>query len=304
MTGPRLVVFGKTGQVASELARAALPGGFSASFIARAEADLAGPAADISAALARHAGDASSVLVVNAAAYTAVDRAESDEAACRAVNCGGAAAIAQVCAQRGFPLIHLSTDYVFDGNKQGPYREDDAVGPQSVYGRTKLEGEEAIRAALPSHVILRTAWVFSPFGTNFMKTMLRLARERPELSIVDDQRGCPTAAKDIAAAVVAIAAQLAAGKPEGYGTFHYCGRGSCTWYELARAIFAAAARFGQPVPRLRPITTAEYPTAARRPANSVLDCSKIRAVYNIDTRSWQDAVAACVGELLGDKGGS
>jgi len=304
MTAPLLVVFGRSGQVGSELARAALPAGARLSSIARAEADLAGPAADIAAALARHAADASPVVVVNAAGYTAVDRAESEADACHAANCQGAAAIAQACAARGFPLIHLSTDYVFDGRKEGAYREDDPVGPQSVYGRSKLAGEEAVRQAAPAHVIVRTAWVYSPFGTNFVKTMLRLGRERPALGIVDDQYGCPTAAKDIAEAVVSIAAQLGAGNADGYGTFHYCGRGACTWFEFAREIFAHVARLGHPLPHLRPITTAEYPTAARRPANSVLDCSKIRDVYNIDTRPWQPAVAACIDELLGPKGGS
>jgi dTDP-4-dehydrorhamnose reductase len=302
MTAARLVVFGCSGQVGSELARALLPAGLQLSSIARAEADLAAASTDIAAALDRHAGDASSVVVVNAAGYTAVDRAESEEAACGAANCQGPAAMAHACAERGFPLIQLSTDYVFDGRKSGAYREDDAVGPESVYGRTKLAGEEAVRGAAPKHVILRTAWVYSPFGTNFVKTMLRLGRERPELGIVDDQHGCPTAARDLAEAIVSVAAQIASGKSDGFGTFHYCGSGSCTWFELAGAIFAAAARHGHPTPRLRPITTAEYPTAASRPANSVLDCSKIRAVYNIEPRPWQTAVAACVDELLGAKG--
>ncbi len=304
MTAPLLVVFGRSGQVGSELARAKLPAGARLSSIGREEADLAGPDADIAAALARHAAGAAPVVVVNAAGYTAVDRAESDADACLGANARGPAAIARACAARGFPLIQLSTDYVFDGRKSVAYREEDATGPQSVYGRSKLAGEEAVRQATPAHVILRTAWVYSPFGTNFVKTMLRLGAERRELGVVDDQHGCPTAAKDIAAAIVSIAAQLAAGKTDGYGTFHYCGRGACTWFAFARAIFAHAAGLGHPVPSLRPITTAEYPTAARRPENSVLDCSKIRDVYNIDTRPWQTAVAACIDELLGAKGGS
>jgi dTDP-4-dehydrorhamnose reductase len=302
MIAPRLVVFGRSGQVGAELARARLPTGFGLSSIARSEADLAAPAADIAAALDRHAAGGAPVVVVNAAGYTAVDRAESEREACLAANALGPAAIARACAERNFPLIHLSTDYVFDGAKPAPYREEDATAPMSVYGRTKLAGEEAVRQAAPAHVIVRTAWVYSPFGTNFVKTMLRLGGERPELAIVDDQRGCPTAARDIARAIVSVAAQLAAGKADGYGTFHYCGRGACTWFELAGAIFAAAERHGHRVPRLRPITTAEYPTAARRPANSVLDCSKIAGVYKIDAQPWQEAVAACVDELLGGKG--
>jgi dTDP-4-dehydrorhamnose reductase len=303
MTPRRFVVFGRTGQVASELARAPRLAGVELSSIDRAEADLAGPAGDIAAALSRHAAGAASIVVINAAGYTAVDRAEGEAEACQAANCRGPAAIARACAERGYPLIHLSTDYVFDGRKPEPYREDDPVAPESVYGRSKLAGEEAIRAAGPAHVILRTAWVYSPFGTNFVKTMLRLGRERPELGIVNDQLGCPTAAKDIAETIVSIATRLAAGKADGYGTFHYCGAGACTWFDFAREIFAHAARWGYQPPRVKPITTADYPTAARRPANSVLDCSKIRAVYNIGTRPWQTAVAACIEELLGSKGG-
>lgn len=304
MTAPRLIVFGRSGQVGSELARAALPGGWRLSSIAREEVDLAASASDIAAALDRHAKDFSPVVVVNAAAYTAVDRAESDESACQTANCRGAESIARACAAREFPLIHLSTDYVFNGQKTMPYREGDETGPLSVYGRTKLAGEEAVRNETPAHVVLRTAWVFSPFGSNFVKSMLRMSRERSELAIVDDQRGCPTAAKDIAAAIVEVAAQLAGGKADGYGTFHLCGTGCCTWFEFARAIFAAAARLNHPVPNLRAISTADYPTAARRPANSVLDCSKIHDVYKIETRPWQGAVIDCVEELLGTEGGA
>ena len=303
MTAPLVIVFGRTGQVGSELARAALPADMRLVSVARDEVDLTAPPSAIAAALDRYAGEAASVVVVNAAAYTAVDRAESEPDVCHAVNCDGAAAIAEICAARNFPLVHLSTDYVFDGRKPGPYGEDDRVGPESVYGRTKLAGEEAVRRLCPAHVVVRTSWVYSPFGTNFVKTMLRLSRERLELGIVDDQHGCPTAAGDIAAAIVAIASQIAAGKTDGFGTFHYCGEGVCTWFELAQAVFAAAGPHGHPVPRLRPITTSEYPTPARRPANSVLDCSKIREVYNIDARPWQTAVGACVDELLGAKGG-
>jgi dTDP-4-dehydrorhamnose reductase len=303
MTAPRLIVFGRSGQVGSELARVTLPANWTVASIGRDEVDLAAPAFDIAAALDRHAHGSSSVVVVNAAGYTAVDRAESDEAACQTANCRGPENIARACAARGYPLIHLSTDYVFDGRKTTPYREDDPVDPQSVYGRTKLAGEDAVRSATPAHVILRTAWVYSPFGANFVKTMLRLSRERSDLAIVDDQRGCPTAAKDIAAAIVAMASQLATGKSDGFGTFHYSGAGCCSWFEFAHAIFAVAGRFDHPVPRLRAITTAEYPTPARRPANSVLDCSRIHDVYKIETRRWQGAVIECVEELLGTRGG-
>jgi dTDP-4-dehydrorhamnose reductase len=299
MSTPLLVVFGLSGQVGTELARAALRVGYRLSSIERREVDLAAPPAPaLAAALDRHAGQASSVIVVNLAGYTAVDQAETDADACNAINCVGPASIARACHERGFALIHLSSDYVFNGRKKSPYNEADPVGPLNVYGRAKLAGEIAIREITGSHVILRTSWLYSPFRTNFVKTMLRLASERSELQIVHDQRGCPTAAADLAEALVDIARQLPAGKIDGYGTFHYCGRGACTWFEFANEIFALAGRYGLPVPHLDPVSSREYVTPALRPANSVLDCSKILDVYKIDTRPWQQSLAKCLTELL------
>lgn len=297
MSGARLVVFGRTGQLARELARAALPAGWTMAAVGREEADLAGPGEAFDRAIQRHGSD-SGTIVLNAAAYTAVDKAEGDAATAFAVNRDGPAHLARACALHGVPLIHISTDYVFDGTKSGAYNEGDPVNPLGVYGASKEAGERAVREAQPRHVILRASWVYSPFGHNFVKTMLKLGGERPELRIVDDQRGCPTAARDLAAAIVAIARQLAAGKRDGYGTFHYAGAGDCTWFGFAREIFAVAGRHGRPVPRLIPITTADYPTPARRPANSVLDCAHIRGIYGIRPADWRASLADCLGELL------
>lgn len=301
MTTNRLVVFGRSGQVGSELARAALPEGWSVRSISRDEAALDGPAERIGSAIDHHAAGGDRVVVVNAAAYTAVDRAEAEAAAAFAANCDGPARIAEACAVRRLPFIHLSTDYVFDGTKAQPYGETDRVNPLGVYGASKEAGEAAIRKALRQHVILRTAWVYSPFGHNFLKTMLRLGAERPELGVVDDQHGCPTAAADIAAAIIKIAARLAAGESYGFGTFHYVGAGICTWYQFAEAIFSEAARFGRSIPRLRPITTAEYPTPARRPANSALDCTRIRDIYDVSSVPWRQSMVNCIDELFNNK---
>lgn len=203
-----------------------------------------------------------------------MDRAETERDAAWAANCDGAAHIAASCRDMGIPLIHISTDYVFDGTKGGPYREDDPVNPLSVYGASKEAGERAVRDALREHVILRTAWVYSAHGHNFVKTMLRLAAECPALRVVADQTGAPTAAADLAAAIAHIATQIGAGNTA-WGTYHFTGAGAVTWHGFAEAIFARAERWRGPKPRVEAIATAEYPTPARRPANSVLDCARI-----------------------------
>lgn len=222
--------------------------------------------------------------IVNAAAYTAVDRAEEDEAAAFAVNRDGAA----VLARTGLPLLHVSTDYVFDGSKTGPYLEDDPVAPQSVYGRSKLAGEEAVMAANPRHLILRTAWVFGAGGGNFVKTMLRLGRERRELSVVDDQRGGPTPAAAIAEALLAMAEACQAPGFADWGLYHFCGQPAVTWKAFAEAIFAMA----ELTVDVSATTTAAYGAPAPRPANSVLDCGKIGRVFSVPQPDWREGVAA------------
>ncbi|MEI8397102.1 MAG: dTDP-4-dehydrorhamnose reductase [Rhodospirillaceae bacterium] len=290
-----LLIFGAAGQVGAELCRLSTSG--------RPVVGLERTAADITdpAVVARAVETHRPAVVVNAAAYTAVDRAESEPAAAMALNRDGPAHLARACAAAGIPLIHLSTDYVFDGEKDGPYLETDPVGPLGVYGRTKLEGERAVQAAWSRHIILRTAWVYSARRSNFVRTMLRLGREREELGVVADQRGCPTAAADIASAILAIAGRLEAGvSDDGFGVFHCCGRGATTWYDFARTIFELAAPLGGPQPRLRAITTADYPTPAQRPRNSVLDTSRLESVYGVTMPAWRDSLAVCLLDLCAE----
>jgi dTDP-4-dehydrorhamnose reductase len=237
-------------------------------------------------------------VVINAAAYTAVDRAESEPDLAFRLNRDGAASLAEGASACGAALIHISTDYVFDGTKPTPYREEDAVGPISVYGASKEAGERVVRERIDRHVILRTAWVYSAFGEgSFVKTMLRLGAERPELRIIDDQHGSPTGANDAARAMIAIATAIVGGKTDGFGTFHYCNTGSTTRFGQAKFIFDWLAARGHKVPRVTPIPTSAYPLPARRPANSVLDCGRIGEVYGILPRAWEASLAECLSEI-------
>jgi dTDP-4-dehydrorhamnose reductase len=243
--------------------------------------------------------DARPDVVVNAAAYTAVDRAETDEAAAFRVNSDGPRYLAEWCQTYDAALVHVSTDYVFDGSKPTPYVETDATSPLNVYGRSKLAGEEAVRAALARHVIVRTSWVFSAHGQNFVKTMLRLARERDELRVVADQHGRPTSAADLASALLGICRALA--QPDStsaYGTFHFANRGEATWHALAEAVVILQESQTGRRPRVLPITTADYPTPAARPRNSVLSSSKVEQTFGFTPRHWQEALGPVVEELL------
>jgi dTDP-4-dehydrorhamnose reductase len=233
---------------------------------------------------------------VNAAAYTAVDRAESEADAAFAVNRDGVGHVASACASAGTACLHLSTDYVFNGRKAGPYIELDPIDPINVYGASKAAGEAELRDRLEQHIILRTSWVYGVHGSNFVKTMLRLGAERDELAIVDDQTGCPTAAASIAAAVVRIAGELRNDRTR-WGTYHCCDSEPTTWYRFAQLIFEIEASAGRKVPLLRPISSAEYPSAARRPANSSLDCGRIEAAFGIRRPSWRASLAQVMAEL-------
>ncbi|HEX6441017.1 MAG TPA: dTDP-4-dehydrorhamnose reductase [Stellaceae bacterium] len=290
----KLLVLGAGGQVGRELCRLRWPNGYSLVALDRPGIDIADRQA-VFGLVDRERPDC----VINAAAYTAVDRAESEPDAAWAANCKGPANLAAVCAEAEIPLVHLSTDYVFDGTKTGPYREEDPVNPLGVYGKSKEAGDRAIREALPEHVILRTAWVYSAHGHNFVKTMLRLGAERPVLRVVADQTGSPTSAADIAAAIRDIVRHIEAGKPR-WGTYHFAGAGAVTWHGFAEAIFAEAAPWRGPPPRVEAIATSEYPTPARRPANSVLDCAKIGEAYGIAPRPWRHALAEVIRELFDD----
>ena len=239
-------------------------------------------------------------LVVNAAAYTAVDKAEDQAAIAFAVNRDGAGWLAEAAADRDLPFVHFSTDYVFDGLKGAPYVEGDPTSPLGVYGRSKEEGERAVLAANPRSVVLRTAWVCSPDGGNFVKTMLRLAGEREELRIVADQHGAPTFAEDLADAVARMAPRLLASGAgdEAFGLFHLSGAPHTTWFGFTQEIMAQAAMRGGRQPKLTPITTADYPTRAVRPADGRLDCSRIGQVHGILPADWRASLGRCLDILM------
>jgi dTDP-4-dehydrorhamnose reductase len=286
-----VLLTGGSGQVGSALRRLA-PAGWDIHAPPRSELDLGEPA-QIAALVASHPWAA----IINAGGYTAVDRAEDDVAAAWRANALGPAALAHAAAKVGAPIVHLSTDYVFDGRLERPYRETDATGPLNVYGASKLGGELAVRTAHARHVILRTAWVVSPTGSNFVKTMLRLGAERPVLRVVSDQRGCPTTADDLAAAIRVVADRLMDDPGASTGTYHFVGQGEATWFDLAEAVFAVAAQGGARVPELQPISTEDYPTPAARPRNSVLDTAKITRDYGIAPSPWLASVRKVVQQL-------
>ena len=289
----RLLVTGRNGQVATALVeRSRQREGMEVVAFGRPELDLEQPAT-VEAAILKARPDA----VINAAAYTAVDKAEAEAERAFAANRDGAAAAARAAAALNVPFIQLSTDYVYPGDKPSAYVESDATGPTSVYGRSKLEGELAVMAAHPKALILRTAWVYSPFGANFVKTMLRIGKDRVIVKVVDDQHGNPTSALDIADAILRIAPRLVAGGETG-GIYHLCGSGSTTWCGLARAIFAESGKRGGPAPRVEPITTADYPTPARRPANSRLAMTSFTSRFGFELRPWPEATAETVARLL------
>jgi dTDP-4-dehydrorhamnose reductase len=293
----KLLVLGAGGQVGHELGRRAWPAGVELAAFGHDRIDIARRDEVVAAVAREHPA-----IVINAAAYTAVDRAEIESDKAWAGNCTGPLNLAAACRDAAIPLIHLSTDYVFDGSKLGPYREDDPVQPLGIYGQSKEAGERAVRGTLPQHVILRTAWVYGAHGHNFVKTMLRLAAQHPVLRVVADQIGSPTSAADIAAAIGSVVKCIAAGEAT-WGTYHFAGGGAVSWHGFAEAIFELAAQhgaFGRGPPRVAAITTAEYPTPARRPANSVLDCRRIGETFGIVPRPWRQMLADVIRELHAD----
>jgi dTDP-4-dehydrorhamnose reductase len=291
----QIAVTGRSGQVVQSLLERAKAGNVEVHAVGRPDLDLVRPETVVAALLALRP-DA----IVNAAAYTAVDLAESEPALAHAINATGAAAVARAAAQLDIPIIHLSTDYVFDGSLGRPYREDDATGPLGVYGASKLAGEAAVRAANANHAILRTAWVYSPFSKNFARTMLTLANTREEISVVSDQLGSPTNALDIADRVITVVRNLIdrPAAPELRGTFHMTGAGETNWAEFAQSIFAISAGVGGPSARVRPIPTSAYPTPARRPANSRLDNSRLANVHGLRLPDWQPSLPGCIKRLV------
>ncbi len=277
-----ILVFGKNGQVATELA--ALEG---VTCLGRDVADLSDPSA-CAAAIAQHAPGA----VINAAAYTAVDKAESEEPLAQVINGQAPGAMARACASQGIPLVHISTDYVFAGDGTTPWQPSDPTGPLGAYGRTKLAGEEAVRAAGATHAILRTSWVVSAHGNNFVKTMLRLGAERDGLTVVGDQIGGPTGAREIAAACHTIAQQLATDSTKS-GIYHFSGTPDCSWADFAREIFAQSGV----VCDVTDISTTDFPTPAKRPPNSRMDCSHTQATFGVQRPDWKTSLSGILKDL-------
>lgn len=294
----RIVVTGRAGQVVRSLLERGADAGHEIVALGRPELDLAGEPDTIVSAIEAARPDA----VVSAAAYTGVDKAEREPELAFAINERGAGAVARAAHLLDVPLVHLSTDYVFDGAKDAPYAEEDATGPTGVYGASKLAGEAAVRAEQANVAILRTAWVYSPFGANFVKTMLRLASDRDEISVVADQRGNPTSALDIAGGVLAVAVNLASGgDPALRGIFHMTAEGEASWAEFAEAVFDAAEHRQGPSATVKHITTADYPTPARRPANSRLDCGKLARTHGVRLPDWRSSTDSVVERLLNEQ---
>lgn len=292
----RLLVFGIAGQIGRALTEAAQQRSWEALGPSHTDVDICDQSA-VADAVRRYRPGA----IVNAAGFTAVDRAESEREQAFEVNRDGARVLAEAAAGAGLPLIQLSTDYVFDGAATTPYAETDAVRPLGIYAASKEAGERAVRATASRHVILRTAWVYSPFGTNFLKTMLRLGTERTELSIVDDQTGCPTAAADIAHAITTVLQAAQAPGFNGWGTYHYAGADAVTWHGLARAIFDCAAPLGVRAPELHAVTTTEISSTAPRPAYSVLSTAKLERTFGIRPRPLREGLAACLMRLCSQR---
>jgi dTDP-4-dehydrorhamnose reductase len=278
-----ILLIGANGQLGWEVARRAHMAGLRCDALGKDELDVTEPDA-----VFRAVSRLSPSVAINAAAYTNVDRAESDASAF-AVNRDGVAHVAQACGAADIPLIHISTDYVFDGCKRTPYTEDDPVSPLGAYGRSKLAGEEVVRECCPKHVILRTAWLYGIHGHNFVKTMLRLGAERERIRVVNDQYGNPTFAGDLAEVILMLAQRMEPGiwPDQGFGTFHCAGAGMTTWCDLARAVFDIAGPKLRHLPEIEAIATADYPTPAKRPQYSVLDCSRLARTHDIVMRPWK-----------------
>lgn len=294
----RVLVTGRNGQVAKSLAeRAHFHPALELLFAGRPDFDLADPDS-VRRTLERTRPD----IVISAAAYTAVDRAEEDSETAMTVNAAGPALLAERAHALSAPVIHLSTDYVYDGKGDTPYREEAPIAPINAYGRSKYAGEEAVRAAQPDHLILRTAWIYSPFGKNFVKTMLALAEDRDRLRVVDDQIGNPTSALDIADAVLAIAERWGADGPlDSSGTYHFAGRGETSWAGFARHALACSREFGGPFAEVDGIASCDWPALAPRPHNSRLDCTKFQVAFDHAGPDWRHSVRATVKRLVEDR---
>lgn len=289
----KILLTGANGQLGNEIKRLrGLTDGHQIIALGRADLDIT----DISA-IQQTFDSYQPDIVINSAAYTQVDKAETEQQAAYAINAQGAGLLANACAAINIPIIHLSTDYVFNGQKSTAYVEEDLAAAINVYGTTKWQGEEQIRRIAAQHIILRVSWIYGFYGHNFVKTMLRLARAREALTIVADQRGCPTAAKEIAVAIQHIIESIANGQQK-WGTYHFCNGPATSWYEFAQAIIANARNYESlQVDQIHPITTEDYPTPARRPANSELCCDKFINTFTYQPRSWHEVLPEVIKEL-------
>ncbi len=295
MSKRRILLTGGTGQVGTELRHSNWPEDVQVVAPPRSELDLS----DCDS-VERYISSGDFAGVINSGAYTAVDRAESDVLTAWKVNAMAPAAIAAATKRKGIPLVHVSTDYVFDGTKNSAYTEEDPISPLGVYGASKAAGEQAVRTGNPRHIILRTAWVFSAHGANFVKTMLRLGAERSVIGVVDDQRGSPTAASDIAYTLNRISVRLVNNVEPHYGTYSFVNSGEATWFDLAVEIFAQRQRAGISVPTVKAIGSDDYPTQARRPANSRLSTEKLLRDFGVEATTWQDALQRTLASMDSD----
>ena len=299
----KLLIVGANGQVGSELALQVRRTGFQPVLADCYQLDSADPirVLDITdpAGIEKIFREEQPDMLINAAAYTQVDRAETEKEAAFAINRDAPGLLARRCATAGIPMIHISTDYVFDGKETSAYTESAPLSPAGVYGQSKAEGEEEVRKHLPHHLIVRTAWVYGVSGQNFVKTMLRLGKEKSRIGVVADQIGSPTAAGDLAAVLLILAGYIAQGKTIPWGIYHYCGLGIISWFDFATKIFEIARQSGYAYsPEVTPITTAEYPTPAARPAFSALDCSLIARCFDIHPIPWQESLSSVIEQLL------
>ena len=283
----KILLTGANGQVGWELARRGAHHGMEILACDRLKLDITDESA-----VRRAIKQAGASLAINAAAYTAVDKAEDNPELAYSVNEKGPANLAGACAEAGIPLIHISTDYVFDGKKSGPYFETDPVSPLGIYGKSKRAGEEAVRRTFPIHIILRTAWLYGVHGYNFVKTMLHFGKEKKMLRVVDDQYGCPTYAADLAEAILIVGARVLNKQQVAWGTYHFCGKGVTTWYGFAKAVFDIARQYDSFLcTNIEPIPAAQWPSPVKRPENSVLDCTKITEAYGIHPKLWTERLA-------------
>ena len=290
----RILVTGANGQVGWELSNRGAKRGLEILALDRSDLDITD-----TISVSREVNRPGVSLVVNAAGYTAVDEAESEPELAFAVNRDGPAYLASACGKAGIPLVHISTDYVFDGQKKGAYLVTDPVSPLSVYGKSKAAGEVEVREHLREHLILRTGWLYGVHRHNFVKTMLRLGREREKVQVVTDQYGCPTYAADLAETILRIAARFLEGGQVHWGTYHYCGKGVTTWHGFAEEIFRLASEYESlKVKRVEPISTSEYPTPAKRPTSSILDCSVLEKTFNIHPQPWAESLAQMLAVLF------